>query len=393
MQTFDTNTIEYEYIQSLLYDTYVPTIPVFSKTPDANTLSLLWNEKVRYIIVSNAVMKLESESTLNTLQPYVFGKFYKGFTTNFVNKQNYYNTELHEALGNYLRFYNDYYDIDLMPLYNCFSNRYVDSFSLPIVWNSTKKRFEGSAPKGDIKLLAVPVKNGRSYQIAIESSGTALTAQLAYFNGTKLVTCNVTDSTQQALPSFVIASSFDNPDVVTVNVTNFDYSFEKYLYLFLEVPAENTSSIVILERYSENDLCLNPTLLKTNLYSQRAFSDKLLQYLTNNAIIPNFEFQTSIAVLQDIMSSTHFGEIYKTPEGTPRVLKNFKRGTFDTGYNSMHSFIYNTFRTVNITYPGSIDAEPIRDFMGYVDSDVEKLILDSKATSLSGNKVVSTTGY
>lgn len=394
MQAFDTNTLEYQYIQSLLYDTYIPTIPVFSSAPTSDMLRSLYSSNVRSIIVSNSILRITEETpnkqyALTTLQPYTFGKFYKGFTTNFINKQNYYNTALHEALGNYLRFYNDYYNIDLLPLYNCFSNRYVDSFSLPISYNDSLNTFEGAAAKVATRTLAVPVKNNKSYQIAIESSGTALNAQLAYFNGSKLVSCNSTS----VLPSYVIASSFDNPDVIDVNIEGFDYTFEKYLYLFIEIPTENTSSIVILERYSKNDLCLNPTLLKTNLYSQRAFSDKLMQYLTSNAITPVFNTQTSIAALQDIMSSKQFGEIYKDPEGHPRILSNFNRGTFNTGYNSMHSFIYNTFRTVNITYPGSIDPEPIRDFMGYIDSDVEQLILDAKSMPLCKSKIISTTGY
>lgn len=380
MQTFDTNTIEYKYIQSLLYDTYVPTIPVFSKTPDGATLETLHSQKVSSIIVGTSIMKLNEDKTLTVLQPYVFGKFYKGFTTNFINKQNYYNTDLHEALGNYLRFYNDYYNIDLMPLYNCFSNRYIDNFSLPIYLKDGK--IIGSASKTDIRLFAIPVRNNSTYQIAIESLGITLRAQLAYFDGTNLLSLS-----SDVLPSYVITSSFDNPYVININLESFDKTFERYLYLFVEIPAENTSSIVILERYSDNDFCLNPVLLRTNSYSQKAFSDKLLQYLTGNAITPITEFQTSIAEFQDIMSSTSFNKLYG------RKLEHYKRGTFDTGYNSTHSFIYNTFRLEQIIYPGSVSAEPIRDFMGYIDSDVEQLILAAKDFGIKRPKSISSTGF
>lgn len=382
MQTFDTNTMEYEYIQSLLYDTYVPTIPVFSKTPDRATLETLYSQNVRSIIVGTSVMRLNEDKTLTVIQPYIFGKFYKGFTTNFINKQNYYNTDLHEALGNYLRFYNDYYNIDLMPLYNCFSNRYIDNFSLPIYLNGDK--LVGSASKADIRLFAVPVRNNSTYQIAIESLGTTLRAQLAYFDGTSLISPK---NKTNVLPAYVITSSFDNPYLVEINIESFDKTLERYLYLFVEIPAENTSSIVILERYSENDFCLNPVLLRSNLYSQRAFSDKLLQYLTRNAITPITEFQTSIAEFQDIMSSEAFNNVYG------RKLTHYKRGTFDVGYGSTHSFIYNTFRLEQIIYPGNVSAEPIRDFTGYIDSDVEQLILAAKDSRIKRPKTISTTGF
>lgn len=390
MQTFDTNTLEYEYIQALLYDTYIPTIPVFSKIPDDGTLASLYKQKVHSLIVGNSVMKLKEDAetyTLEPLQPYTFGKFYKGFTTNFKNKQNYYNTELHEALGNYLRFYNDYYDVDLMPLYNCFSNRYVDNFSLPIY---AKKRNDnstvivGSTRDLSVRLFAVPVRNNSTYQVAIESFGTTLRAQLAYFDGNRLLSIS-----DEVLHSFVLTTSFDSPAVINVSIDNFDYAFARYLYLFIEVPAENNSSIMILERYSENDLCINPSLLRTNLYSQRAFSDKLIQYLTGNAITPAEGFQTSIAELQDIMSSEAFYRRYqrKLP------MTDFTRGTFNTGYNSTHSFIYNTFRRIPINYPGSVGPEPIRDFMGYIDSDIEYLILAAKEPLTSRPDVISTTGF
>ncbi len=66
------------------------------------------------------------------VQAYIPGQDYNNLTDNYMSNVNYYSSDVHERLGEYLRFYRDYYNINLMSLYNCFSNRYIDKFSLPI---------------------------------------------------------------------------------------------------------------------------------------------------------------------------------------------------------------------------------------------------------------------
>ena len=49
-----------------------------------------------------------------------------GLTRNLENFSNTYDVATHEYLGDYLRFIRDYYDINLLPLYNCFNNKLWD---------------------------------------------------------------------------------------------------------------------------------------------------------------------------------------------------------------------------------------------------------------------------
>lgn len=61
---------------------------------------------------------------------YLYGAYIPNVTKNLRVKNNRYDSYTHEYLGDYLRFYRDYHGIDLMPLYNCFSNRVCSNLNL-----------------------------------------------------------------------------------------------------------------------------------------------------------------------------------------------------------------------------------------------------------------------
>lgn len=61
---------------------------------------------------------------------YMYGSYIPNVTKNLRIKNNRYDSYTHEYLGDYLRFYRDYHGIDLMPLYNCFSNRVCSNLNL-----------------------------------------------------------------------------------------------------------------------------------------------------------------------------------------------------------------------------------------------------------------------
>ena len=405
MQKFDVNNLEFQYIQALLYDTFIPTIPVFSYVPTKEELKEMY-EKDSYTsmcIIPSYVISFNKEGEIQQRTPYEFGKFYPGITTNFINVQNYYNSSLHEALGNYLRAYRDYYQIDLMPLYNCFPNRYINTFSLPIKYKTDETDVyhipHGVTPPNSRTTIAViPVRNNCTYQIAYDSRGAALTAQYCYLKGNELLVCpspNVLQDVVDPMPSLKIQTSWEAPQTITVNINGssekpFDpvhsRASDKYLYLLIELPTDNPSSLVVLERFSDYDYCLHPQLLKTNTYSQVAFSDKLFQYLTHNVIVPGYQFQSSIAEIQKVLASKAFEEMYKTR------LDKYIPGTFDTGFNSTHSVIYTAFRNIKVVYTSTLGPEPIRDFTGYIDKDVEDLILKARSTNIKTD-TITTTGY
>ena len=73
MQKFDVNTLESQYIQSLLYDTWVPTVPVFSHVPDKAEIEQLKLKASQTIVTPNNIYVINENKELEFVYNYVFG--------------------------------------------------------------------------------------------------------------------------------------------------------------------------------------------------------------------------------------------------------------------------------------------------------------------------------
>ena len=200
---------------------------------------------------------------------YEEGLYIPNYTKTLKITNNIYDSYTHEYLGDFLRFQRDYNNLDLMPLYNCFSNNICSNIYIK------GNVFEFNYTDNNYKIYMVPVKLFKHYTIAIDCDTEVemccgLYGKYKNNNSNFAPIPNLTYKRYQGL-------TFDNPILYTeLDVLN-DFVLNKNslvdvaqnesdLKLFIKIPAKNNSSIVILEGdYLDwNDTMYQPPLVTTD---------------------------------------------------------------------------------------------------------------------------------
>lgn len=342
---------------------------------------------------------------------YIYNRYEPNYSTTLPVKNNEYDYETHEYLGNYLRFLRDYNNVDLMSLYNCFSDRLCPNIDLEIkLASGYTAEFKTKDSRYNIYML--PVKLFREYTIAIDCDrDVEVFCGLfgKYYNDSKIF---------DALPinTYTCFSSmrFDQPVVYDLlakycavlpaedraNIAD----LEQDLKLFIKIPETTKSSIVVLEgnylgyndhvlrnngKISYNKSVINFNniydisndgvklashlqLLAINTGESYPFADRLIEYLTGNAI-------TSLDEIGDNIL---------------RVKTAIKHNLSDKiAVMSIDQVWDETIRYVIYEYMQK-DAIPVKrkhDCLGYVDKDAE--VLYSYADSPENGTIASINIY
>jgi hypothetical protein len=224
----------------------------------------------------NKTVKYRTENTKATtitnatpLPPYryVYGDKILNYTKNLKINSNVYDSYTHEYLGDYLRFHRDFLKLNLMPLYNCFSNRACDKLKLQwTIGDSATVRFNSSDP--DFKIYMLPIKLFQKYTIAIDSETPIEMccgiygdyqdkrdkfARLPHYTYKRVAKCTFSQpflyegllhNETKTAPDFVdklLEDTADKNALIELAQNECD------LKLFLKVPINNTSTIVVLE--------------------------------------------------------------------------------------------------------------------------------------------------
>ena len=250
---------------------------------------------------------------------YVYNLKIKNGTKNLVINNNVYDSYTHEYLGDFLRFHRDYSNINLMPLYNCFSNRTCPNLDITFdVTPDYKAIFK--TRDTDYKIYMIPIKFFQKYTIAIDCNEAVevfcgLYGQYQYNEAYN----SIIKDTYYCFNTL----SFNNPQLFDPTEKLLPYldpnhalelaQHEEDLKLFIKVPSQNKSAIVILEgdyrdsqmpNMTSSQITFNKTvlnfdenindiklitplqLLYLNTGESYPFADRLIEYLVGNAITP-----------------------------------------------------------------------------------------------------------
>ena len=319
-----------------------------------------------------------------------------------------------------------------MPLYNCFSNRGCDK--LNIKWLTTANNITTSinfdSKDSEYKIYMIPVKLFQKYTIAVDSETPVEICCGIYgdYQDTRAKFASLPRQTYKRVSKTIFSQPFLYDALAyTDNETTAGYidrildskladktalielaQNECDLKLFLKLPAQNDSTIVVLEgdycnwndsvwNMSENkpktcnrsvinldsnfktiedlNLITPLQLLQFNTKDQHPFADRLIEYLIGNTITnAEEELYDNIKRAQKALTSNY--HINKYVIGIPGVWSNEMRILF---------YEYMTSKTNPLTGSFSIN----HDILGYVDKDVEKFYQSSIRVSATSSQRVS----
>lgn len=313
-------------------------------------------------------------TTIATYSPKAYSPKY---TYNYNSHINYYDYETHRYFGEYLRQLENIYNLNLLPLYNCFSYYEVNNITL----TETLSNGVLTKNKEDYRVFLIPIKFDRTYTIALESDIPILLKPIFYEK--ELLKDMLDQPIIDCLNSNTLikkgSTNFKQPFTYSLGVKDISpysflkpyqlYEYERYLYLAIQIPVDNKSSISILEGdYTDNTtwdivdlyevsknstdignlLNNNLSLLDINDGVIRPFSDKLIQYILNNTIDSREIWGDNIKRIED--------QINYNPE-----YKGFWSDTLRYILNNRYKQLVEENNKFN-KY----------DILGYVDDDIEK---------------------
>lgn len=420
MQQFYTNTIESKFIKDLIATTPLPTIDTLYKgkwiVPGCYYINDCNVVKANYIIEKNAEAFQfdpdESSSQLTIISPYKFDSNYPGLTSTYNSINDGYDSKTHYYLGNYLRCIRDLHDINLMPFYNCYNGEYVTDIFINTMTTTTKAVDESgneieitttnhniiqSNPnlKGK-KVISIPVKFGETYSIFVDCS-TEVEVMCGFYGNKGYISPTQTPAveikTENKYTSLRYTSFRDGFTYTTPKPEKSTYPYTRFFKMFIQLPLNTESSIVVLEgdyttknttygtyTYNEEEKLVTidtsdfPTKVKQNqtLLSDLsltqiastvsyAFSDRLIEYLTYNVIT------SEETITQNILRIQQYASSYTNAKLNHTEPFNMLLSTPDVWDTRLQNYLFNLAKE-------SKYIQNKLDLTGYVDKDVEQVI-------------------
>ena len=403
MLEFNSRNIIVGYIKQLLYTFNLPCCKVFKNEEECD---IYFSSKDRNVIKYNndiiVIIKNYKDGkdyfvaiNLSTKQKTIVSQYrynhtYINLTKTLKLQNNIYDDYTHRYLGNYLRFIRDYFDLNLMSLYNCYDNT--------------------SEVINDYKYYTIPVKYNQTYTLFYEAKGIQ---KFPY-----ILTTNLKNLEKQFTPSGENDTNINilnkkNKLQTTIQIPQAETSRELFdennLRLVIKVPLINEFPLVVLEGdYSDyntteelynphitsvkkqNWVCINyekdsnnkylyendyAQLFKDNIKTYNfqlvnslrfdknnyPFSDRLIEYLIGNVI-------TNLDPLSKNIIDVKKKLQYRYLASNKTELKK-QTGSFT---------IMDRFKMLDAVHKNKKALINREDLLGYVDKDIESVLDDER---------------
>lgn len=302
--------------------TYVRAATGVSYLKDGSIQQYFWETK-DWSPESKAIKYWKNNQTLH-----YNGNKVLGLTKTLKNPTTLYNYQTHEYLGDYLRFLRDYENINLMSMYNCFSNRLCNNAKATVSWKDSQDQITRSVSinsyDANYKIYMFPARLFEKYTIAIDCyQGVEIFCGLY---DKKLITSDKAKDLIKRTYVRVPKALFNQPFIYDkLDVQHWNWQMEteltatgasiwrdtskfvrselamheNNLKIFIKVPASNVSSITVLAGDYRN---YNDSLYTLKQTTENG-ANVTWQYYKNTAVT-NFETQKTYrySTLPDINS-------------------------------------------------------------------------------------------
>ena len=357
---YNDNNIYIGHIKQLLKDFNLPNCRVYKEGIQvADGLCYLDDNKIY----------LCENGKLNEVRDYKEGEYIPNLTSNLKVSNLIYDSYTHKYLGRYLRFLKDYYKVDLMSMYNCFS---YDSLNYKV----SIGKFQSD---DGYVVYSIPVRFFEEYTIGINcATDIELLATFVGKDGLLNVgnKADVESATYCKKTNCFLNQPFVFDSLKNIEVSQDCLRKESYLRLLIKVPLSCNSSIIVVEgnyldcfkvRYTDLSLpsvIITKEMLKDSSYvmnyksklqlfssenskDNNLLADRLVEYLSRNAIDPTSEYY-DIKKVQKLLIQAD-------------LLDSAMYGTWDEGIRKV---IYKYISNLGLN-------SKYYDMISYVDKDVE----------------------
>ena len=252
MYLFDNNSLFTGYVKQLLHEFNLPKARLLRRGYKVFKDAYYFDSQFLYRAIRTGVYDTTNkESLLRVVTQYVYGDKYRNITKNLELNSTIYDAYTHKYLSEYLRFQRDFCGLDLMSMYNCFSNQIGKNI------NIVQPGSYSFVSEDDSHVIyMVPVVYGQDYTICMDCS-TSAEIMACLYDGIKVCLKGESGTLYSSTYTKIAGTKFKQPFKYSklkhlFEDNSFDnqdkmYHQEKNLYLMIKLPFRSKTSLVVLE--------------------------------------------------------------------------------------------------------------------------------------------------